>query len=247
MTHFLRLALLALMLALPRQARAAAGAATSPAPPLNDATAGQALAADLRNARPSAGAEFRGSFKLRHSDGSISNVPVVSRIVLNDKSWQAEYVASQTNWTEMLVVLHLDGQPNHYRHAVGLTNALSPCDQPWQPFAGTDFLLADLGLEFFHWPSQVLVRHEMRKSRACHVLESRPAVTNAYARVLSWVDVETGGLLRAEAYDAKNERVKVFEVLSFKKAGDQYQLQEMQILDLKRRSRTLLEFEVPEK
>jgi hypothetical protein len=32
------------------------------------------------------------------------------------------------------------------------------------PFAGSDFWVADLGLEFLHWPKQLLLRREMRRS-----------------------------------------------------------------------------------
>jgi hypothetical protein len=223
-----------------------------PAGLLNDAKAGEALAADLRNARPSTNAEFRGELKIRRKGGSTEVVPVVSRIRAGFASWESTYVAARSNRTEILMVAHLPGQTNSYRYAC-LEGASLPstdppaCSQIWQPFAGSDFFLADLGLEFFHWPGQVLIQNEMRKNRACHVLESRPALTNAYARVRSWIDVETGGLLMAEAYDEQDRRVKEFEVRSFKKSGDQWQLQEMEIRNLKSRSRTTLEFEVPEK
>ncbi len=221
----------------------------TPAPLLNDAAGGAALAADLRNAHPDTDAEIRGVLKIRHKTGQTDLVPVVSRITAGTNSWQSTYVASPSNHTEVLVVIHTLGQPNQYRLAsLEGTNAPvhnpPPCDHIWTRFAGSDFLLADLGLEFFHWPHQVLVQNEMRKNRACHVLQSRPAVTNNYALVLSWIDVETGGLIMAEAYDEKGRRVKEFEVKSFKKAGERWQLQEMEIRDLKERSRTDLEFEV---
>jgi hypothetical protein len=177
------------------------------------------------------------------------NVPVVSKIVLDAQSWQSIYEATLTNQTERLTVVHSPAQPNEYRLTRSdVPECASPAplarDRIWQPFAGSDFSLADLGLEFFHWPTQTLLQNEMRKSRACHVLESRPAVTNDYARVLSWIDVETAGLLRADAYDRDNKRVKEFEVSSFKKVGEDYQLQKMEIRHLKARSRTVLEFEV---
>jgi hypothetical protein len=104
----------------------------------------------------------------------------------------------------------------------------------------------DLGLEFLHWPAQRLIRTEMRKGRVCHVLESlclKPP-TNAYARVVSWIDKETGGLLLAEAYDKGNRLMKEFAVRSFKKVEGQWQLQEMEIRSVKTGRRTRLEFDV---
>ena len=220
----------------------------TPAPLLNDPVAGQALAADVRNARPAADAEFHGQLKIRRRDGSTTNVPIVSKIILGDKTWQAVYLAGPTNAAESLAVTHAPNTPNDYRHGLdGATPASLPAQKIWQPFAGSNFSLADLGLEFFHWPKQLLVQDEMRKGRACHVLESRPAVTNDYSRVLSWVDVETGGLVMAEAFAPNNERTKTFEVKRFKKVNDQWQLQEMEISNPKNSSRTLLQFDVSEK
>jgi len=237
---------LLLAVALPRLVWAAD--IVTPAPLLNDPVAGRALAADVCDARPAANAEYHGFFKIRQRDGSVTTVPLVSRVLVADKSWQAIYQAGPSNAVESLEVTHAAGLSNSYRYARnGAAPAPLPLPQIWQPFAGSDFSLADLGMEFFHWPRQMLVQDEMRKGRACHVLESRPAVTNDYCRVRSWVDVESGGLVMAEAYDPTNQRAKEFEVKGFKKVNDQWQLQEMEIRNLKKRSRTVLNFEEPQK
>jgi hypothetical protein len=225
---------------------------STPAPLLNDAAAGRALAADLRNAQPSAAAEFKGLLKIRARDGTTTVLTLLSKITPGEKSWQSYYQAVSSNWTETLVVRHAKDLPNEYRYSRqegAPSEAAAPpvCQRIWQPFAGSDYSLADLGLEFFHWPHQVLIQNEMRKSRPCHVLESSPATTNGYARIVSWVDVETGGLVMAEAYDAAKQRVKEFEVKRFKKSGEQWQLQEMEIRQLKDHSRTIVEFDVPDK
>ena len=220
---------------------------TTPTPLLNDPVAGLALAADVRDARPAANTELHGLLKIRRRDGSTTNVPIVSRIVLADKSWQAIYQGGPTNQGETLIVTRAAGAPTEYRYAQqGAAPAPLAAADLWQPFAGSDFSLGDLGLEFFHWPKQTLVQNEMRKNFPCHVLESRPAVTNAYGRVLTWVEVETGGVVMAEAYDARNKPLKEFEVKRFKKVNDQWQLQEMEMRNLKDRSRTLLQFDVSE-
>lgn len=219
---------------------------------LNDAEAGQDLASSLRNACPTQDAEFRGRFKIRPRGGTTTHVPVISRVLAGGTSWQTVYQAWPESQAETLIVLHAVGRPNEYRFTTNLASCGSspppvvPHERIWQAFAGSDFDLGDLGLEFFHWPSQVLVRNEMRKGRACHVLESRPAVTNAYSRVVSWIDVETEGLLMAEAYDRDNRRAKEFEVKSFKKVEGQWQLREMEIRNLAERSRTILELDVAE-
>src|SRR5205823_8188268 len=101
---------------------------------------------------------------------------------------------------EKLVVVHTNSASNCYLLARALNSdksftELAPCPQPMTAFAGSDFWLADLGLEFFHWPEQNLKKQEMRRGRPCQVLESinpKPSA-GGYSRVLCWVDGETHG------------------------------------------------------
>ncbi len=113
-------------------------------------------------------------------------------------------------------------------------------------FAGSDFSIGDLGLEFFHWPQQKILKHEMRRSRPCKVLESTNPnpPPNGYSRVVSWIDNETLGIVQAEAYDAKGELLKEFYPKTFKKVNGQWELQEMEIRNDQTGSRTRLEFDL---
>ena len=113
------------------------------------------------------------------------------------------------------------------------------------PFLGSDFWAVDLGLEFFHWPEQKILKHEMRRGRACQMLEStNPSpTTNGYARVVSWIDNESSGIVHAEAYDVTGKVRKEFDPKSFKKVNGQWQLQEMEIRNDQTGSRTRLEFD----
>ena len=55
------------------------------------------------------------------------------------------------------------------------------------PFAGSDFWLCDLGLEFFHWPQQKVLKKEFHRQCACTVLEStnpNPSADGLFARGL---------------------------------------------------------------
>ena len=121
-------------------------------------------------------------------------------------------------------------------------------------FAG-DFGVADLGLEFFHWPEQKVLKHEMRRGRACKVLEStNPNLTSSnavpplnYSRVVSWIDNESGGIVQAEAYDLNNKLLKQFAPKSFKRVNGQWELQEMEIRNVQTGSRTRLEFDLDKK
>jgi len=115
-----------------------------------------------------------------------------------------------------------------------------------QPFAGSDFWLMDLGLEFLHWPGQFVLRKELRSSTACTVLESvnpNPAALG-YTRVISWVDIDSGGLVFAEAYDARGLLLKEFAPKKLQKVDGQYQLREMEMRNVQTGSRTRIEFEL---
>ena len=117
------------------------------------------------------------------------------------------------------------------------------------PLAGTDFWLIDLGLDFFHWPGQKVLRYEMRRGRSCRVLESTPSpgANLGYGRVLSWIDRESNGLLQAEAYDLNNKLLKEFTVRSIKKVDGVWQVKDMDIRTLTNGSLTRLEFELTTK
>lgn len=114
------------------------------------------------------------------------------------------------------------------------------------PFAGSDFWLGDLGLEFFNWPQQKLLKKEVKRSRGCSVLESTnpDPGANGYSRVVSWIDSETLGIVQAQAYDAQGKPLKEFYPKDFKKVDGQWRVQMMQIENVQTGSRTRLEFDV---
>jgi hypothetical protein len=117
------------------------------------------------------------------------------------------------------------------------------------PFANSDFWIADLGLEFLHWPGQKILKKEFSRGRGCMVLESlnpNPSTTG-YSRVVSWIDEESSGIVHAEAYDAQNKLLKVFDPKSFKKVNGQWELQDMEIRNVQTGSRTRIEFDLKAK
>ncbi len=111
-------------------------------------------------------------------------------------------------------------------------------------FAGSDFWVADLGLEFLHWPKQLLLKKEMRRSRSCNVLESinPEPVAGAYSRVRCWIDIESGGIVLAEAFDSQDKLLKEFAPKEIKKIQGEWQLEEMEIRNVQAGSRTRVVF-----
>ncbi len=125
------------------------------------------------------------------------------------------------------------------------SNGLARADLSF-PFAGSDFWLCDLGLEFFHWPEQKILKRENSRGRVCKVLEStnpNPS-TNGYSRVVSWIDEETLGIVQAYAYDAQGKKLKEFYPKDFKKVDGQWQVGMMEMDNVQTGSRSRIEFDL---
>jgi len=201
-----------------------------------------------------------GILLIRNSKGETTKIPVDCVVLVSQNSWITFYKASRLEGS-----FHSEGsrfthsftrifpiEITHFQDRLSIYKFKFPDPEPsalitnlFAPFADSDFWIADLGLEFFHWPEQKILKHEMRRGRACKVLEStnpHPS-PNGYSRVVSWIDNETLGIVQAEAYDAKGKLLKEFYPKSFKKVNGQWELQEMEIRNDQTGSRTRLEFD----
>lgn len=235
---------------------------------------GRALAQEILFQRPAENTINTGTLQIRDGSRNRSEVPIVCRTVVSVSvantdiiipDWQTFYQATLTNQTEYLRVIHATNLINFYSYSTNASDPVVLGDIPlvghlfgshqvsgpalMSPFANSDFWIGDLGLEFFHWPEQKILKHELRRSHACTVLEStnpNPS-TNGYSRVVSWIDNESGGIIHAEAYDFKNKLLKEFDPKSFKKVNGQWQVQSMEILNDQTGSRTWLEFDLNKK
>jgi hypothetical protein len=196
---------------------------------------GRELAEQLIAQTPTENLTNTGMLEIRRSKGARSEIPVQFETHVGTNWWSAVYSTSQvTNGIGMtyLVVIHYPHKANQYEFNGG---PIAPTDTAI-PFAGSDFWMCDLGLEFFHWPDQRILKKDIRRSRGCVVLESKNA------RVDSWIDTETDGIVQAEAWDAQGNEMKEFEPKEFKKVNGQWELQEMEISNPQTGSRTRLEF-----
>lgn len=228
--------------------------------PNDGEVAGQKLAQELRIQRPGEG-DWKGTIRTRTRDRkNTSAIPVFGKVTLGDSTWTNTYLASgfDSKLAEQLTIVHAGAGPNTYWYAVAPKTGAS-LEQPKKligdqgniPFANSDFWLSDLGFEFYHWPKQIQRASEMKRSRACYVLESinpNPE-PDGYSRVVTWVDVETfkqnqGGIIQAEAYDRDNKLYKEFSLGRFKKVNDRWELQDMEITNRKTGTRTKLEFDL---
>jgi hypothetical protein len=226
------------------------------APGSSAVTEGQALAAELRSSRPVQNLEVQGVIRRRDAQGRRTRVPFRYQVVVGPREWRSIYEIDGTEAcpAEKLVVVHADGQPTRYLlHRADPQKALAPepalltGDQAMIPFAKSDFWLADLGLEFVHWPEHRIVEDskiKRRKGRVCRILESVNPARDAkgYTRVRSWIDNDTGKPILAEAYDADGRLVKEFEIGGLTKVNDRWELKDLEMRDGRTDSQTVLEF-----
>ncbi|MDB6026126.1 MAG: hypothetical protein JWM68_2349 [Verrucomicrobiales bacterium] len=235
-------------------------AATSPsanAVALTSNAAGQELAAQLRNAPPSQGSEVSGVLKITFGTNRVE-IPVRAQAITEDDKWKTIYTTSSVkNIPAMqIVVIHSSNAPNQYSYARA-TDTNSVFQKPIvinsqvaaeTSLAGSDFTIADLGMDFLHWPEQIRLTATPRLGRDCYLLESRNPAAKEMVRVKSWIDKESEGvgLLVAEGYNAKDEKVKVFSLSgsSFKKVNGRMQLEKMTIRSPKKSSETVLQFDL---
>ena len=222
------------------------------------AKAGRELADELCSSGPTEASEFTGALRVRVRGEWSDGIPATLRLVPGATNWQTIYETRPANGqpATRFVAIHAPGLPNDYWLATAAKSG-DPLPTPHRitdaqavtPLAGTDFWLSDLGLDFFHWPGQRVLRYEMRRSRMCRVLESTPppGANLGYSRVLSWIDRESNGLLQAEAYDLNNRLFKEFTVRSIKKVDGVWQVKDMDIRTLTNGSLTRLEFELTAK
>ena len=251
-----RLALVAMSLLV------AFGALAATTNELSDAEiAGRNLVRQILEMRPTENLTNTGVLKIRPKKAKQIETPVTFKVVVTPTNWVSVYETTLTNTPRVLIVRHTPDQPNEFFYRTnsvtgipifGDVPIISHLTRSHQlsgveimtPFAGSDFWLADLGLEFFHWPQQKILKKEFRNNCACMVLESvNPnPTTNGYSRVVTWIDEESLGVVQAEAYDSQNKKLKEFYPKGIKKVNGQWQVQTMQIINVQTDSRTRIEF-----
>jgi hypothetical protein len=229
----------------------------APLDPVQAEKEARALVADLQAQRPEQNTTNTSQARIRDAAGKEREIPMRFEITATPTNLESVYetlASAGGSGGVKLTVVHTAGQPNQYQllspAEAGATNAvpkeLTP-DQTMIPFAGSDFWVADLGLEFLRWPRQRLLKKEMRHSKSCDVLESiNPApVPGGYARVVSWIIIESPhGIVHADAYDARGELLKLFDPTALEKVQGDYQLEEMEVRNRQTGTRTWIKFKL---
>jgi hypothetical protein len=233
---------------------------------------GQQLAQQLCEIRPTENLTNAGILEIR-SNGTSVTYPIEFKAIVFKTNWLSVYKVTLVHYdndknfgdeNEIITVVHTEQATNFYKlqdrfiygmKVNGQIGSIEPAGgseriisnkRTMVPFGKSDFWIADLGLEFSHWPGQKVLKHETRRARACTVLESTnpDPSPGSYSHVDSWVDDETLGIVHAEAYDANGKLLKVFDPKSFKKVNGQWELQDMEIRNVQTGSRTWIKFDL---
>lgn len=209
--------------------------------------------------QPEGSSTNTGILRIRGQNGARSELSLECVTTVTGTNWQIVYEVSSTNHLVTLRIIHTVDQPNSYFYLNPVPvlgdiptlghlyrqNHLSG-DEIMAPFAGSDFYMGDLGLEFLVWPGQKVLKKEIHRSCGCSVLEStnpHPTPTG-YSRVVSWIDNDTLGIVEAYAYDANGKKIKDFYPKDFKKINGQWQVRTLEMDNVQTGSRSRLEFDL---
>jgi YD repeat-containing protein len=224
----------------------------APLDPVQAEQEARVLVAEMLAQRPDQNTTNAGQARIRDAAGKEREIPMRFEITATPTNWMSVYetlAPAGGSGGERLTVIHAAGQPNQYllANTAGATAAPKELTsaQTMVPFAGSDFWVADLGLEFLHWPKQRLLKKEMRHSKSCEVLESvnPQPLPGGYARVVSWIMIENPhGIIHADAYDAQGQILKRFDPANVEKIQGEYQLEEIEMRNPKAGTRTWIKF-----
>jgi Outer membrane lipoprotein-sorting protein len=95
----------------------------------------------------------------------------------------------------------------------------------------SDIAYEDLALKFLYWPNARVEGEQTMLLRKCWKLRTEPATRDEslYARVVLWIEKESGALMQAEAFDATGKLAKRCKVISGQKVGGAWILKQMRI------------------
>lgn len=95
---------------------------------------------------------------------------------------------------------------------------------------GTDVTYEDLSMRFLYWPGARIIAEEKLKGRdTIRVGLRNPDGAGNYATAEVWIDKISGGMLKMIGYDRSGRAIRKFEVLSGKKFGDIWMVDELRI------------------
>ncbi|MGV3756379.1 MAG: outer membrane lipoprotein-sorting protein [Verrucomicrobiota bacterium] len=211
--------------------------------------AGRALAAELCALGPDKDSSMTATLFIQRDRKTEVAVPIEIKLIKDGQGWKSIYQTRGSN-AVTLTIHQAPGAQNRYELQGG-TNGLAQTTAGQiavAPFAGSEFWAGDLGLEFFRWNDQHITTNVIRRGQSCHVLESKNtnAAAGAYSKVISWIDQDTLGIVRAEAYDQNGKLLKLFLPTKFgkNKVTGRYEVENVEMRNEQTRLKSKLEFDL---
>jgi len=230
---------------------AAAPIVGEPIVPSDPDAAGRELAAQLRSLRPVESMTNTATLSVYSRRKLLRKEPLEIVIWAGSTNWSTTYRLNPgaSNQTELCITRSNAGATQYRLRSTegGAVRESTPSGAELMvPFGDSEFWLADLGMEFLQWPTQRLLRKEIRRSQSCDKLESlAPDVrSSGYLRVVGWYDIDTGGPVIVEAYDSAGKMVKEFKPNDFKKVDGQWQVEEVEISNIRARTSSTIHFDL---
>ena len=137
-------------------------------------------------------------------------------------------------------------------HSNGPFTDVAPGDYG-KPIRNSGVNYLDISLAYLYWPDPKYIKEDVVSERITHLVEvQNPSATGPYAKLLIWIDRQTGGLMRMQGYNKAGKltkRMQVIEVQRVKRGDKKYwALEKMQIYTLdpktgRVRSRTYMELD----
>ncbi len=211
---------------------------------------GRALAEEICAMGPEKNSTMTATLYIQRDRRTEIAVPIEMKLMKGDKGWKSIYQTRSTNAAEavVLTIHQAPGVQNSYELLSGTNQQpqIIGHNTVGTPFAGSDFWVSDLGLEFFRWKDQRVITNELKSGQACFVLESKnlqPAA-GTYSKVISWIDKDTLGIVKAEAYDQQGKLLKLFIPTKVKKVNGRYQVKIVEMRNRQTGLESRLEFDL---
>ena len=204
---------------------------------------GAQMALYMQALRPTAAINGKGELRFRALKGKRKTVKLHFRVFVVGAILVNEYKVTDRT----LTIKQQVGRDTRYEWTgTGKKAERLNEGQVTRPFAASDFWIIDLGLEMLRWPHQSVIERRVRRGELCSVLVSRPpeAIKGGYSKVVSWVDEDSMGIIRAELFDGEGKLLKIFEPKSFKKIDGQWHVKEMEMRNEQANTRTSIIFDL---
>jgi hypothetical protein len=214
------------------------------APPARAATPNPLLDSVIASL-PDAPLFVYGDLQRRNAHGDITGTYHVEMVL----DWKADAPAARytirdgfgASLQHLAITWDADGRPA-YQYLTGNPLRSAPLPPLSDTIQDTDITWLDLSLSFLWWPGGDLRGVEKVRGRRCRILDlpAPPGLVEDLAGVRLWIEEKAGLVLRAEGFDANQERTRRMDVRSVKKIDGQYMLNEVVFTRYPEKTQTVL-------